>query len=132
MIRVKFWGVRGSIPCPGRETMHYGGNTACIELRFPEVGRHLIIDAGSGIRELGSFLVANDLAVTHLRGVSSRRRPAWVEFQKHRGLWRYFRKFEAAHVPAWQRPLVFVALWLHFPLALLTQAWQRRRQAGKS
>ena len=27
MIRVKFWGVRGSIPCPGRETMHYGGNT---------------------------------------------------------------------------------------------------------
>ena len=67
MIRVKFWGVRGSIPCPGRETMHYGGNTACIELRFPEVGRHLIIDAGSGIRELGSFLVANDLAEGPLR-----------------------------------------------------------------
>ena len=62
MIRVKFWGVRGSIPCPGPKTMKYGGNTACIELRFPEVGRHIIIDAGSGIRDLGSFLVANDLA----------------------------------------------------------------------
>ena len=62
MIRVKFWGVRGSIPCPGPKTMKYGGNTSCIELRFPEVGRHIIIDAGSGIRDLGSFLVANDLA----------------------------------------------------------------------
>jgi len=32
---VKFWGVRGSIPCPGPTTCKYGGNTACIELRFP-------------------------------------------------------------------------------------------------
>lgn len=51
MIKVKFWGVRGSIPCPGPKTMKYGGNTACIELRFPEVNRHIIIDAGSGIRD---------------------------------------------------------------------------------
>ncbi|WP_290977218.1 glycosyltransferase family 2 protein [Hydrogenophaga sp.] len=91
------------------------------------------LDLCRRVREAGyEVVVANDLAVTHLRGVSSGRRPVWVEFQKHRGLWRYFRKFEAAHVPAWQRPLVFVALWLHFPLALLTQAWQSRRQAGKS
>ena len=52
MIKVKFWGVRGSIPCPGPKTMKYGGNTACIELRFPEVNRHNIIDAGSGIDKL--------------------------------------------------------------------------------
>jgi phosphoribosyl 1,2-cyclic phosphodiesterase len=61
MIKVKFWGVRGSIPCPGAKTMHYGGNTACIELRFPEVNRHIIIDAGSGIRELANYMLMNDL-----------------------------------------------------------------------
>ncbi|WP_028584135.1 MBL fold metallo-hydrolase [Desulfogranum mediterraneum] len=61
MIQVKFWGVRGSIPCPGPNTMKYGGNTACIELRFPEVNRHIIIDAGSGIRELANSMLKNDL-----------------------------------------------------------------------
>ncbi len=61
MIKVKFWGVRGSIPCPGANTMKYGGNTACIELRFPEVNRHIIIDAGSGIRDLANYMLANDL-----------------------------------------------------------------------
>ncbi len=61
MIKVKFYGVRGSIPTPGPHTMKYGGNTACIELRFPEVGRHIIIDAGSGIRELANYMLANDL-----------------------------------------------------------------------
>lgn len=61
MIQVKFYGVRGSIPCPGPETMKYGGNTACIELRFPEVNRHIIIDAGSGIRKLANSMLAHDL-----------------------------------------------------------------------
>jgi len=61
MIKVKFWGVRGSIPCPGPKTMKYGGNTACIELRFPEVNRHIIIDAGSGLRELANYMLAHDL-----------------------------------------------------------------------
>jgi phosphoribosyl 1,2-cyclic phosphodiesterase len=61
MIKVKFWGVRGSIPCPGPKTMKYGGNTACIELRFPEVNRHIIIDAGSGLRELANYMLAQDL-----------------------------------------------------------------------
>lgn len=61
-IRVKFWGVRGSIPCPGPTTVKYGGNTPCLEVRFPELdNRLIIIDAGSGIRELGNFMVANDL-----------------------------------------------------------------------
>lgn len=61
MIQVRFWGVRGSIPCPGPQTMKYGGNTACIELRFPEVNRHIIIDAGSGIRELATHMLKHDL-----------------------------------------------------------------------
>ncbi len=58
---IKFWGVRGSIPCPGPRTVKYGGNTPCIELRIKERHRVLIIDAGSGIRELGNFMVAHDL-----------------------------------------------------------------------
>jgi len=68
---IKFWGVRGSIPCPGVSTVKYGGNTACIEVRFPEINRIIIIDAGSGLRELGNHLmtqqqvVDTDLLLTH-------------------------------------------------------------------
>ncbi len=60
-MKVKFWGVRGSIPCPGPYTIKYGGNTACLELRFEDPDRLIIIDAGSGIRELGNYMMANDL-----------------------------------------------------------------------
>ena len=60
-MKIRFWGVRGSIPCPGPDTMKYGGNTACIELRFENPERLIIIDAGSGIRQLGDYIVANDL-----------------------------------------------------------------------
>ena len=60
-MKVRFWGVRGSIPCPGPHTMIYGGNTPCIELRFEEINRLIILDAGSGIRELGDYLVTHDL-----------------------------------------------------------------------
>ncbi len=61
MMNVKFWGVRGSIPCPGPRTQKYGGNGACIELRVGKRQRIVIIDAGSGIRELGNYLMKNDL-----------------------------------------------------------------------
>ena len=45
---VRFWGVRGSIPCPGRDVVRYGGNTSCLEIRC---GRHiLILDGGTGLR----------------------------------------------------------------------------------
>ncbi len=60
-MKIRFWGVRGSIPCPGTETVKYGGNTACIELRFGEKNRCIIIDAGSGIRPLGNLMMAQDL-----------------------------------------------------------------------
>lgn len=52
---VRFWGVRGSVAVPGPDTVRYGGNTACVEIRW---GREIIIlDAGTGIRELGKSLV---------------------------------------------------------------------------
>lgn len=56
MIKVKFWGVRGSIPTPGAKYIKYGGNTSCIEVRFNN--EIVILDAGSGMRELGLSLVA--------------------------------------------------------------------------
>lgn len=49
---VRFWGVRGSIPCPGPDTLRYGGNTSCIEVMCGQ--QQLIFDAGSGIRRLGA------------------------------------------------------------------------------
>ncbi len=53
---VRFWGVRGSIACPGEKTMRYGGNTSCVEVRCGE--RLLIFDAGTGARPLGQKLAA--------------------------------------------------------------------------
>ncbi|MGB8341345.1 MAG: response regulator [Chthoniobacterales bacterium] len=52
--RVKFWGVRGSIPVPGSSTVGFGGNTSCVEVRAD--GEIIILDAGSGMRELGIAL----------------------------------------------------------------------------
>ena len=61
-MKIKFWGVRGSIPCPGPNTVKYGGNTPCISLRFEGLDRLIIIDAGSGLRELGNDMMANDFS----------------------------------------------------------------------
>lgn len=54
----KFWGTRGSIPVPGKNTLKYGGNTPCVEIRTKS-NKLIILDAGSGIRELGNKLISN-------------------------------------------------------------------------
>ncbi len=54
-MRIKVWGARGSVPAPGPETMHYGGNTSCVEVGLSD-GSTLILDAGTGIRNLGLAL----------------------------------------------------------------------------
>ncbi len=56
---LKFWGTRGSIPVPGDSTLKYGGNTPCVEIRSDK-NELLILDAGSGIRELGKVVQKND------------------------------------------------------------------------
>ena len=66
-MKVRFWGVRGSIPCPGPLTQKYGGNSACIELRVGENERLVIIDAGSGIRQLGNHLMQGDIMAEPIR-----------------------------------------------------------------
>lgn len=70
--------------------------------------------------------VANDVRVVHVRGVSSRSRPWFVEWHKHRGLWRYFATFEAAQRPALIRAAVFALVWARFPVAAL-RAWAHSR-----
>jgi len=55
-ISVRFWGVRGSIPTASRETVGYGGNTPCVELRVAGVESVFIWDGGTGLRELGRSL----------------------------------------------------------------------------
>jgi len=54
-MRVKFWGTRGSVPTPGRTTEKFGGNTPCVEIQ--QDGERLILDAGTGIRELGLLML---------------------------------------------------------------------------
>ena len=55
-LRLQFWGTRGSIPSPGPRTVRYGGNTPCVEVRTSD-GWLVILDAGTGIRELGRSLI---------------------------------------------------------------------------
>ena len=71
-VRLKLWGVRGSIPVPGPETLRYGGNTTCVEVRAD--GEIIVLDAGTGIRTLGAALekefgsrpIKISLLITHM------------------------------------------------------------------
>ena len=70
-MHIKFWGTRGSIPVPGKDTTIYGGNTTCLEITL-ESGRVIIIDSGTGIRPLGEQLIGDrakvdiHLLITHI------------------------------------------------------------------
>lgn len=68
-MKVRLWGTRGSLAAPGAETAHYGGNTSCVEVRGPG-GTTLVLDAGTGIRPLGTALAGTirqvHLLLTHL------------------------------------------------------------------
>jgi len=57
--KVKFWGVRGSIACPTANHLAFGGNTSCIEVSVG--GTKIILDAGTGIRSLGSWFMRKDV-----------------------------------------------------------------------
>ena len=68
-MKLKVWGARGSIPAPGPETMRYGGNTSCVEVTLSD-GSTIILDAGTGIRQLGMSMPAPEqpvnILLTHL------------------------------------------------------------------
>lgn len=61
---VQFWGVRGQISSPGKETIRYGGNTSCVEMRVGE--KRLIFDCGSGFRVLGNNLLTQMPVEAHI------------------------------------------------------------------
>src|SRR5262245_29422851 len=69
-MRVRFFGVRGSIPTPGPSTVRYGGNSVCVEVRLSDDTR-VVLDAGTGIRECGKQIEADGytgaihLCITH-------------------------------------------------------------------
>jgi len=56
-VKIRFWGVRGSIPAPGPETNRYGGNTSCVSVHTA-AGKLVIIDMGTGLMHLGNTLMA--------------------------------------------------------------------------
>jgi hypothetical protein len=58
-IAVTFWGTRGSVPSPGKNKSKYGGNTSCVEVKLPN-HQMIILDGGTGIRELGSSLLLRE------------------------------------------------------------------------
>lgn len=55
-VKVKFWGVRGSTPTANPENIRYGGNTTCISVSAPFLDEYIILDSGTGIRNLGNYL----------------------------------------------------------------------------
>ena len=63
-MRVRFWGVRGSIPVSSPRTLHFGGNTSCVELVHD--GARLVIDGGTGLRALGAELGFQPVEATFL------------------------------------------------------------------
>jgi phosphoribosyl 1,2-cyclic phosphodiesterase len=76
-MKLKFWGTRGSIPSPGRDTVRFGGNTPCVEVRL--AGDNLVIfDAGTGLRGLGDALMAAGGSMNAFLAISH---PHWDHIQ---------------------------------------------------
>jgi phosphoribosyl 1,2-cyclic phosphodiesterase len=55
-MKIRFWGTRGSVATPGPGTTYFGGNTSCVEVTTEDGGR-LILDCGTGARQLGNELL---------------------------------------------------------------------------
>lgn len=76
-MQIRFWGVRGSIAVPNRRMLRYGGNTSCVEVTLAD-GTEIILDAGTGIRELGEArtspakivrVLLTHLHIDHIQGL---------------------------------------------------------------
>jgi phosphoribosyl 1,2-cyclic phosphodiesterase len=75
-VRIRIWGARGSIPAPGPRTARYGGNTSCVQVTLSD-GSLLVLDAGSGIRDLGAtctdaqriHILLTHLHLDHIQGL---------------------------------------------------------------
>jgi phosphoribosyl 1,2-cyclic phosphodiesterase len=75
-VKIRVWGARGSIPAPGPHTARYGGNTSCVQVTLSD-GSVLVLDAGSGIRDLGPscadveriHILLTHLHLDHIQGL---------------------------------------------------------------
>jgi phosphoribosyl 1,2-cyclic phosphodiesterase len=92
-VRVTFWGTRGSLATPGSDTLRYGGNTSCVEVRSRS-GALLVLDAGTGIRPLGDSIardtrrvdiLLSHLHMDHIQGLGFFEPLFWPETEVH--LW---------------------------------------------
>jgi phosphoribosyl 1,2-cyclic phosphodiesterase len=106
-MKVTFWGTRGSVPTPGPDTVKYGGNTACVEVRLDD-GPLIILDAGTGIRELGLSL-ASESGSLHAHVLISH--PHWDHIQG----WPFFQ-------PAYEAGNHFTVIGCHLPEGTVQQA----------
>ena len=86
------------------------------------------LDLCRRVRDAGSKVVCvNDVRVVHAKGTSSRSRPVFVARHKHRGMWRWFTKFDPAARNPVLRSLVWCGLWAHFVVMLPRYALQTKR-----
>ena len=114
-MRVRFWGVRGSIPSPGPKTVRYGGNTPCVEISCGE--ETLIIDAGTGIRELGFDLMRRAAGGPVILFLALAGLPwSWRELRRDRG---------GAPRSTPDRPVFLLVVAAEVPTAELCLAWRR-------
>jgi len=108
-MKVKFWGVRGSLPVPGPKTERYGGNTSCVEVRS-DAGTRIIIDAGTGVRRLGKDMMREEfergqgtahLLISHTHWDHIQGLPFFAPlYQKGNHLYVYARRRDDVHLRA--------------------------------
>jgi phosphoribosyl 1,2-cyclic phosphodiesterase len=65
-MKVRYWGVRGSIPTPEADRLRYGGNTTCLEIGAPDSREPVVVDCGSGIRALGDEFLNRQVKRIHI------------------------------------------------------------------
>ncbi|HVB84173.1 MAG TPA: glycosyltransferase family 2 protein [Rhodanobacteraceae bacterium] len=93
------------------------------------------LDLCRRVRDAGyAVLLAGGVRVLHARGGSSRRRPLFVSWHKHRGMWRWFRRFDPAARHPLLMPVVWIGLWTHFALTAPRLAWSgwRARRGSRA
>jgi len=83
------------------------------------------LDICRRVRDAGyHVMLAGDVHVLHGKGSSSRHRPVFVSRHKHRGMWRWFRKFDPDARKPWIAAVVWLGIWMHFLLQIPGQLWR--------
>ncbi len=87
------------------------------------------LDLCRRVRDAGfEVCYADSIVLVHEQGSSSQRRPMFVSRHKHRGMWRYFRKFDPAAAYPVLRGIVWSGIWAHYALLAPLKLWQQRSQ----